>query len=112
MVALDGETLLGPSQDLLLAVPGQAGPGVAGGGDGLRPGSNHRQEVGVQCWQLVTLDTHGSGSTGTVKGPGFLHSNHFVPLGFQYLAVAQLLAVVLIGNVGKDPRALTVPGTL
>ena len=30
---VDGEILLGPSQDLLLAVPGQAGPGVADGGD-------------------------------------------------------------------------------
>ena len=39
MVALvDCETLLVPSQDLLQAVPGQPGPGVADGGDELRPG--------------------------------------------------------------------------
>ena len=44
MVALVvGETLLVPQQGLVLAVPGQAGLGVADGGDGLRLGWLHHR---------------------------------------------------------------------
>ena len=47
MVALVvGETLLGPSQDPHLAVPGWSDPGVADGGDELRPGFITGRKVG------------------------------------------------------------------